>query len=78
MEQHVKVGDRVVVYGWSQYPTHITRIYWEDNKGQETDIEALATTVRLELEWLIDGQKSKSKVKLHDEGKTWYRYSTAS
>lgn len=74
----VKLGERVVVSGWSHFPTKVIRIYWEDKDGNETQIQALAITVMLELEWDIDGVKSRSKVKLHDEGTIWYRYSKTS
>lgn len=73
-----EVGDRVVVLGWSQYITRVSRIYWEDKDGRETDIQALATRVRLELEWDFGTHKDKSRVSLHDEGKIWYRYGTVS
>jgi hypothetical protein len=67
----VKVGDRVVVYGWP-FPVYVSRIYWQDRNGVETDVGALRTLTMLELDW---AERGKSRVKLHDEGLTWYRYS---
>jgi len=74
----IKIGDRIVVKGWPQFPTHVVRIFWEDGKGNEVDIQALAVTTRLELEWDLEGKKSRSKVHLHQEGDLWYRYDAVS
>lgn len=59
--------------GW-HYPCHVLRIYYEDRQGRETDFQQLAAVVMLELEWDVEGEKSTSRVKLHEEGKIWYRY----
>lgn len=59
----VKIGDRLVVQGLS-YPAYVERIE-EDPKTASTIIY---------LDWKEFG---KSKVYLHDEGKTWYQYSNS-
>ena len=69
----IKVGDRVSVYGYT-LPITVSRIYWVDAQGNETEFSKLAAKVMLELSW---GEHGKSKVALDDENKVWYRYSNA-
>jgi ketopantoate hydroxymethyltransferase len=59
----VKVGDRLVVQGMP-FAAYVERI--------EEDL-ASARTV-LHLDWKEHG---KSRVYLHDENKTWYKYTNA-
>ena len=57
----IKIGDRLVVQGM-QLPAYVESI-WFDSETNRTVIE---------LDWREHG---KSKVYLHDEDKTWVRYS---
>lgn len=70
----IKVGDRVVVTGYNGVPVHVSRLYWIDSNGLETEFSQLAAKVMLELDW---GTLGKSKVALDDENKVWYRYSVS-
>lgn len=69
----IKVGDRVVVHGWT-VPIRVKRIYLEDATGHETPFSEKAGRVMLALDW---GEFGESKVALHDENRTWYRYMIA-
>lgn len=76
----IKIGDQVVVSGWlpSVAVVKVARIFWEDSSGRETDVPSLAATVRLGLVWEFpDGTQQTSKVSLHDEGRSWYRYTSS-
>jgi len=65
----VKVGDRVRVGTWD-LPVFVKRIYFVDGQDNEC-FEFEAAQQILELDW---GQHGKSKVALHEEGKTWHKY----
>jgi len=66
----VKVGDRVVVNCGYNPPVKVDSIVHEDKDGVPTvDPKKIACT-RLNLDW---GELGKSRVYLHDEGKTWYK-----
>ncbi len=54
----MKVGDLVVVSGWMP-PAKVERI-------EDDGIEVI-----LYLDW---GDRGKSRVKLHDQGKIWVKY----
>jgi len=56
----VKVGDRLVVQGM-QFPAYIEKIEPEPSTAR----------VILHLDWKEFG---KSRVYLHDENKTWFKY----
>lgn len=56
----VKVGDRLIVQG-SEFPAYVETVWYD---------EATAQTV-IELDWREYG---RSKVYLHDEGKTWHKF----
>ena len=67
----VKIGERVKVSDYS-IPVFVSRIFFVDATGREVD-EVLGVVQMLELDW--GPENSKSKVALHDEGKTWVKYS---
>lgn len=67
----IKVGDRVVVQGWT-VPITVAKIYLEDPTGHETPFSETAGRVMLKLDW--GPEFGESKVALHDENKTWFRY----
>ena len=57
----VKIGDRIIICGWSNYDTRIKSV----------------TYIQKECRWLIEvdwGVHGHSKVYDHDEGKIWLRY----
>lgn len=56
----INVGDRLVVQSMA-FPAYVERIEYE---------ESTARTI-LHLDWKEFG---KSRVYLHDENKTWYKY----
>lgn len=66
----IKVGDRVVVGTWD-FPVFVTRIYFENDDGEEV-FEFEGGIKMLALDW---GMHGKSKVAMHDEGKSWKKYS---
>ena len=68
----INIGERVVVSGF-KFPVTVARIYKENAAGEETSVDAEAACIRMELNWGVHG---KSSVALHDENKSWYRYSS--
>lgn len=70
----VKVGDRIVIKNWPQIKTIVSRIYKINSQGEETKWEFETGAIMLELD---SGEFGKSKVCLHDENKSWYKYSEA-
>jgi hypothetical protein len=68
----IKVGDRIGVRGW-KIPVVVSRIFYEDATGNEIP-RAQSVSTMLELDW---GEHGKSKVALHDEGDTWYHYTSS-
>lgn len=56
----VKVGDKLVVQGWSIHP--VVEKVWYDKDTDRTIIE---------LDWGVHG---KSRIYEHDENVTWYKY----
>jgi hypothetical protein len=70
----VNVGDRVIVSEYRQFPARVTKIYRVDRDGNETPWDFQTSLIYLDLDW---GELGKSRVKLHERGKTWYSYSEA-
>jgi len=58
----VRVGERLVVHGWRDFPAYVERIE-HDTAGNTL----------IFLDW---GEHGKSRVYLHDENKVWYRYNS--
>lgn len=67
----IKIGDRIAVKGYQQYPARVTRIYKVDRDGNETKWDFETSLIYLDLDW---GELGTSRVKLHERGKTWYPY----
>lgn len=68
----IEVGDKVSVYG---YPAAVvSRVYFEDSSGNETQFESLCAVIRMELAWQGGG---RSTVNYHDRNKSWFDYKTA-
>lgn len=65
----VKVGDRVVVNCGFNPPVRVESIVHEDKDGNLTEDANKVACTRLNLDW---GEHGKSRVYLHDEGKTWF------
>lgn len=72
----VRIGDRVVVGGWREFPVHVTRIYRQYTDEKPVDITPEEAAINnagayIELDWGPDQKRSHAAV--HDEGRTWYR-----
>lgn len=66
----IKVGDRVVVNAGYNPPVTVESITYEDKDGNLTEDATKVACTRLGLDW---GEHGKSRVYLHDEGKTWFK-----
>jgi hypothetical protein len=57
----LRVGDRVVVYGWENFLVKVN------------SLEVVDGLIIVHLDWFIGKQVMTSKVFLDDEGKHWHR-----
>jgi len=65
MKEFPQIGERIVVHGMLHHEAKVASVIWS----------ATFFDWIIELDWGIHG---KSRVKLHDQNKTWYRWSRSS
>tara|TARA_Y100000310_G_C20526214_1_gene736172 strand:- start:682 stop:924 length:243 start_codon:yes stop_codon:yes gene_type:complete len=65
-----KIGDRIVIGDWVQFPTTVNCVERFDDEG----VVIYVTTKYPEDDPFFKVKSEGSRVYLRDEGKTWHRY----
>lgn len=72
----LKIGDKVVIKGWTQFQPKVAEITQHKGDGEKTKWEFDTGYVRVKLDWSEYGF-APSYVSFHDENKQWFRFSSA-